>query len=213
MMAEASAPFWSIEGEYFETCSCTVVCPCVFSSQPPLTSMPTGGKCLAGFAFHVETGSFNGMTLDDLNVVLVTHVPGPMIEGNWTAALYVDERADARQFDALTAVFTGQAGGIMAAFAPLISTVLGVKTVPIHYAVDGKRRSVEIPEIISMAVRPIPSAIGEDAEMVAINAHPFAPGGVAMAVGEAGSSWSDYELRWDNSGKNGHYAPIHWSNG
>jgi len=33
-----------------------------------------------------------------------------------------------------------------------------------------------------------------------------------MAVGEDGSTWTDYGMRWDNSGKNGHYAPINWSN-
>ncbi len=64
-----------------------------------------------------------------------------------------------------------------------------------------------------MAVKPIPSAMGADAEMVAKNAHPFNPEGVVMAVGESGSVWSDYGMRWDNSGKNGHYAPIRWSNG
>ena len=74
----------------------------------------------------------------------------------------------------------------MGAFAPLIGEVLGVKRVPIHYAVDGKRRSAEIPGIMAMAVRPIASAMGEDVEMVAVNAHPFAPDGVVMAVGEAG---------------------------
>jgi hypothetical protein len=54
--------------------------------------------------------------------------------------------------------------------------------------------------------------MGEDAEVVATNAHPFAPQGVAMAVGEEGSGWADYGLRWDNSGRNGHYGAITWSN-
>jgi len=30
-------------------------------------------------------------------------------------------------------------------------------------------------------------------------------------VGAAGNTFSDYGMRWDNSGKNGHYAPISWS--
>ncbi|MDP9357443.1 MAG: DUF1326 domain-containing protein, partial [Chloroflexota bacterium] len=93
------------------------------------------------------------------------------------------------------------------------SEVLGVKTVPITYRSEGKRRSVEIPGIMNLAVHPAASAMGEDKEVVAVNAHPFAPEGVVMAVGEQGSTWSDYGLRWDNSGKNGHYAPIRWSNG
>ena len=100
----------------------------------------------------------------------------------------------------------------MGGFAPLIGEVLGIKTVPIDYRREGKRRSVEIPGIMQVAVRPVPSLMGEDKEVMAINAHPFAPEGVAMAVGEDGSTWSDYELRWDNSGRNGHYAAINWSN-
>jgi hypothetical protein len=54
--------------------------------------------------------------------------------------------------------------------------------------------------------------MGEEHEIVASNAHPFAPQGVVMAIGEDGSTWSDYGLRWDNSGRNGHYAAINWSN-
>ncbi len=33
-----------------------------------------------------------------------------------------------------------------------------------------------------------------------------------MASGDAGNTWADYGMRWDNSGKNAHYAPINWSN-
>jgi hypothetical protein len=132
--------------------------------------------------------------------------------GNWTAALYLDERADEQQRGALQAIFTGAAGGTMGAFAPLISEVLGVKAVPIAWHKEGKRRSVEIPEVMSMAVRAAPSVMGEDRELMAVNAHPFAPEGVAIAVGEDGSTWTDYGMRWDNSGKNGHYAAIAWSN-
>lgn len=212
-MAEAATPSWSITGEYFENCNCAVVCPCLMSANAPLTSPPTEGACEVAFAFHLDRGTFGDVALDGLNVVMIARTPGPMIEGNWTAALYVDERADERQSAAVQAIFTGQAGGVMGSFAPLISEVLGVKTVPIRYAVEGKRRSVEIPGIMDLAVRPAASAMGEDKELVAVNAHPFAPEGVAIAVGEPGSTWADYGLRWDNSGKNGHYAAIRWSSG
>ena len=211
-MAETGGPAWSISGEYFENCNCAVVCPCLFSTQAPLTSTPTEGACEVAFAFHLDRGSFGEVTLDGLNVALIARTPGPMIEGNWAVALYLDEGADQRQRDALQAIFTGAAGGVMAGFAPLIGEVLGVKAVPIAYRVEGKRRAVEIPAIMQLAVRPVPSAMGEDRELIASNAHPFAPEGVALAVGEAGSTWADYGLRWDNSGKNGHYAPIHWAN-
>jgi hypothetical protein len=93
----------------------------------------------------------------------------------------------------------------------MISTVLGVKPAAITYRKDGNRRSVEIPAVLHMAVRPLQSAI-PDQEITAANLHPFNPQAVAFAVGEAGSTWSDYGMKWDNSGQNGHYAEIHWKN-
>jgi hypothetical protein len=211
-MADTAAPAWSLRGEYFENCNCVVACPCLFSSAAPMTAAPTEGACEVGFAFHLDDGSFGDVSLGGLNVAMIARTPGPMIEGNWSVALYVDERADARQQEALQAIFSGAAGGVMGGFAPLIGEVLGIKTAPIDYRREGHRRSVEIPDTMHLAVRPIPSLMGEGQEMIAINAHPFAPAGVAMAVGEEGSTWTDYGLRWDNSGRNGHYAAIAWSN-
>lgn len=211
-MADGSAPSWRISGDYFENCNCDAACPCLFSGAQPFTAAPTQGACEVAFAFHLDQGTYGDVPLAGLNVVVIARTPGPMIEGNWSAALYMDERADGRQQEALQAIFTGAAGGVMGNFAPLIGEVLGVKTVPITWQKEGKRRTVEIPGIMDMAVHASPSVAGPEAEIVAANAHPFAPAGVTMAVGEDGSTWTDYGMRWDNSGKNGHYAPIAWSN-
>lgn len=62
-----------------------------------------------------------------------------------------------------------------------------------------------------MAVRPVQS-VDPAAELVVHNAHPFAMGGVVLAVGEEGSAFADHGLSFDNSGRNGHYARIAWSN-
>jgi hypothetical protein len=88
--------------------------------------------------------------------------------------------------------------------------VLGAKIVPITFNISGKRRSVEIPSIMHMAVNPVPS-LDPNNEIWARNAHPFAPE-VAMGVGDSNSTWTDYGMSWDNSGRNGHYASINWAN-
>jgi len=44
------------------------------------------------------------------------------------------------------------------------------------------------------------------------NTNPLVSPRLAMAVGEQNSTWTDYGMSWNNSGKNGHYAPINWSN-
>ncbi|HZS75481.1 MAG TPA: DUF1326 domain-containing protein [Ktedonobacteraceae bacterium] len=201
---------WQIAGDYFENCNCKVVCPCLLSPNPPLTSRPTEGACEVAFAFHINNGSYGSVTLDGLNVAMIARTPGPMAEGNWSVALYLDERASEQQRQALQAIFTGAAGGPLAALAPLISTVLGAKAVPITFTIAGKRRSVEIPNIMHLAVQPLPS-LDPNNEIWALNAHPFSPQ-LAMAVGEQNSTWTDYGMSWDNSGKNGHYASINWSN-
>src|SRR5258708_23931704 len=97
--------------------------------------------------FHVETGSYGDVTLDGLNVALAIHTPGPMGEGNWAVGAYIDERADEKQTEALGAIFTGTAGGPMAAFPPLIFQNLGVKTMPLSYRVCGEKRLPRIPNL------------------------------------------------------------------
>lgn len=201
---------WQITGDYFETCNCDVVCPCLLSPNQPLTSRPTAGACEVAFGFHIDRGSYGAATLDGLNVAMIARTPGPMAQGNWSVALYLDERANEQQRQAIQAIFTGAAGGPIAALAPLISTVLGVKALPITFRKEGKRRSVEIPSVMQLSVHPLPS-MDPDKEIWAVNAHPFASE-VAMAIGDEKSTWTDYGMHWDNSGKNGHYAAINWSN-
>src|SRR5215472_8639354 len=122
---------WRLKGDYFENCNCDVVCPCLVSSKPPLTSRPTQGACDVALAFHIDRGNYGPVSLDGLNVAVVVHTPGPMAGGNWTLASYVDERADDAQTAALGAIFGGAEGGPMAAFAPLVGTNLGAKKVAI----------------------------------------------------------------------------------
>ena len=202
---------WRLTGDYFENCNCDVVCPCLVSTAAPLTARPTQGVCNVPLVFHIDKGDYDGVALDGLNVVVVAHTPGPMAEGNWTLAAYIDERADDKQTAALGAIFGGGEGGPMAAFAPFVAKHLGMKKVAITYKVNGKSRSVEIPNILHLAVEPLPSAHPSGETWTAAG-HPVAPDKLAFAVGAKGNTFTDHGMRWDNSGKNAHYAPISWSN-
>ena len=202
---------WQLTGDYFENCNCNLVCPCLVSAGAPLTARPSQGNCDVALVFHVDKGTYGSVPLDGLNVALAVHTPGVMGEGNWSIAAYIDERADEPQTAALGAIFTGAEGGPMAAFAPFVANQLGVKKVPIRYAIQGTSRSVEIPGIMQMAVAPIPT-MHPSGEIWAAIGHPIAPDRLALAVGGSGSTFTDHGMRWDNSGKNGHYAPISWSN-
>ena len=202
---------WHLSGDYFENCNCDVVCPCLVSPAAPLTARPTQGVCDVALLFHIDKGSYGQVSLDGLNVAVIAHTPGPMAEGDWTIAAYIDERADETQTAALGAIFGGAEGGPMAAFAPLIGTHLPARKTAITYTIDGNRRSADIPGILHMAVEPLGS-LHPSGELWGAMGHPVAPERIAFAVGRQGSTFADHGMRWDNSGKNGHYAPINWAN-
>jgi hypothetical protein len=209
--AEKNQTKWKLAGDYFENCNCGVVCPCLFSPSAPATSRPTEGDCHVVFLFHINQGVYSDAKLDGLNAAAFWSSDGPISKGNLTTGIYLDERADDRQADALTAIFGGTAGGPIAAFATLFGKSLGVKKVPITFKIDGKVRSGEIPSVLSMSVRPLQS-LAEGEENWVSSGYPVNPTKLALAVGRDGSTLSDYGLHWDNSGRNGFYSSINWSN-
>ncbi len=203
---------WQLSGDYFENCSCSIACPCFFSAGAPLTTRPTEGYCNVPLVFHIESGRYGEVALDGLNVFVILHSPGIMADGNWSVATYIDERADDRQTEALVAIFSGAAGGPMAAFTPLITTNLGVSKVPITFRIDGKTRTAEIPGILHMSISPMPTLHPSGETWVNIG-HPVSPDKMGLAIApDSGNTFTDHGMRWDNSGKNGLYASIRWSN-
>src|SRR5437588_12487347 len=67
--AEALMP-WQIAGDYFETCSCDYVCPCVPTN---LAGKPTKEWCNFAMVFHIEKGQYDTMKLDGLTFALIGH--------------------------------------------------------------------------------------------------------------------------------------------
>jgi len=162
-------------------------------------------------AVHIDSGTYGDTRLDGLTAVIVGYSPGSMADGNWKVGVFVDERASEAQRGALGGILSGNEGGPMAAFAPLIGEMLGIEFVPITYTQDGRRRAVSIPGKVNMSVSGFPS-MKPDAEAWVDSGHPFSPDRLALAVGEQGSTLTAFGMTWDNSGKNGHHAAISWSN-
>ena len=82
-------------------------------------------------------------------------IPGPLARGNWTAALYVDERASIYAVKALTRIFSGKAGGSTGLLKILVSSFLGVRTEKIIYEIKDGTHIFQIPKIIEGVVKPI----------------------------------------------------------
>ncbi|MBI4634854.1 MAG: DUF1326 domain-containing protein [Candidatus Rokubacteria bacterium] len=199
---------WHLSGDYFETCSCDYLCPCIPTN---MAAKPTKGHCTFAFAFHVAEGRHGDVKLDGLNFAVVGLAPTVMGEGGWSVGLIVDERASARQRDAVTAIASGQAGGPMAAVGPLIKTFLGVESKPIRFEKKGMHRAVSIPGVLDQAVEGVPGAAGPNAPLHIDNT--LHPANSRLALARATRSHlHTFGLDWDDTTgrNNGHFAPFKW---
>ena len=203
---------WQLTGDYFENCNCDVVCPCLVSAGAPLTARPSQGVCDVALVFHIEKGRYDNVPLDGLNVAVIAHTPGPMGEGNWTLAAYIDERADDAQTAALGAIFGGARGRANG----------GLRAARRH----ASRRAEGRDQIRDQRQEPVGAKFPASCRW---RCSPWgrctraARSGQRSAIRSRRTSWhsrwaltgstfADHGMRWDNSGKNGHYAPISWSN-
>lgn len=199
---------WQVSGQYFETCSCDYLCPCIATN---LAGKPTKGSCVVAMAFHIERGTYGNLALDGLNFAVIAHTPGPMGEGNWSVGVVTDDRANAEQQNALVAMASGQGGGPMAALGPLVSTFLGVESKPIQFKSDSSTASVTIPGILEEAVQGVPSPSVPGESLYLDNTlHPANPR-IALAK-STGSHVHVFGLDWDDTSgnNNGHFAPFSW---
>ena len=100
-------------------------------------------------AWHVREGRYGDVKLDGLTLVALGEFEGNLWAGEAKAVMgmYLDEKADERQREALQAIFGGQAGGWPAGFAANIGEMRGMEFVPIAFEVAGDLATwrVEIP--------------------------------------------------------------------
>ncbi len=192
---------WRLKGSYFEACNCEAACPCNFHGPP------TDGNCTVLVGWHIDQGIFGDTKLDGLNVSMVAHSPGHMLETKWKVALYLDSRASDAQREALTQIYSGKAGGLMGDLSAVIGEVAGVRSVPIEYRAEGRTRSIRIGNV---GVADIEAIKGGDGGETLIHNPPL-----NLAVGEplvvARSKkyrFADYGMQVEVSNKNGFYAPF-----
>jgi hypothetical protein len=199
---------WNIKGQYMETCNCTLLCPCIWSN---LAARPTEGVCEAVVALRIDQGEKDGVKLDGLSFVVMLHSPGPMGQGNLTVGLIVDDKANDQQVDAIRGIATGEAGGPMAALAPLVGKVAGIEKRPIRFTQDGLNFTLTAGELVDQACDGLESLVAPGQAIAIDNvAHPV---NTRLSLAKAvRSKFHAFGIDWeDMSGtRNGHFAPFAW---
>jgi hypothetical protein len=171
---------WKLDGSYFETCSCDVVCPCTAS----LALGATRDRCNATLIFHIKSGEVEGTDVSGLTVAAVADTPKLMSDGNWRLGVVIDEAASDEQAEKLGAVFSGALGGPMEALGPLVGENLGVERLPIEVQEDGLKHSVRIGDAVDFEIEdvvPFGVETGEPARITGI----FHPVGSELTVSRA----------------------------
>jgi hypothetical protein len=200
---------WRITGDYFETCNCDYLCPCIYTN---MMAQPTLDVCIAAIAMRVNDGAFDGIDLSGVAFILCIMVDGPMANGNWTVGLIIDDKASDEQVGAVGQICSGDVGGPMELGKALVGNFAGIERAAIEIDKQDMSFSVKAGNLFSNAA--IGTASVHDPNVpihIDDTAHP-ANKRLALAVGTE-SHMHAFGINWDDTkgGHNGHFAPFDWS--
>lgn len=194
---------WKVEGNYFESCTCDNLCPCI------LLRDPTVGFCEAIVGWHIEKGHCGDVNLDGRKIGVWLHAPGNLTKGNWRLALYVDDGADDAQFDAICSLWSGEGGGHLSVIASLVSEVISAKKAKITFESTDAKKHLVIEGVGENEMYPID---GEEGRPVTVSNHPLAvaPGNPIVVHESKRARYHDNGIEWYQSGKAGLASPFQY---
>jgi hypothetical protein len=207
----AQVPHWTLKGDWFDVCKCTIPCPCTFAQAP------TTGDCEGILAWHIREGRYGDLRLDGLNLVGVSSFEGNVWDGaKAVMGLYMDARADERQRKALATIFGGEAGGWPGFFAQVIGDFRGVEYVPIEFelADDLAYWTAKVPGRVSArgdALTGPTTLPGQRVQTINPPGCETGPNGVATWGTATESKAKGFGLQFEWVGRSSKHIPFDWS--
>jgi hypothetical protein len=171
---------WNLNGNYVETCSCDMICPCNASFDHGATN----DYCRVTLVFDIQDGEIEGTSVSGLKVAMIADTPKVMTEGNWRLGMFIDETATDDQADKLGRVFGGQLGGPMEMLAPLVGEMAGVERAAIEVTHKGLTHSVRVGDAIDFEIEDVVPFGIETGEPIRFSGM-FHPAGSNLTIAEA----------------------------
>lgn len=208
-----AVPKWHAAGDWFDTCKCTIPCPCTFA-QPP-----TYGDCEGVLAWHIRSGAYGDVPLDGLNVLMLASFVGNVWAEHSDAygAVFVDERADEEQRRALQMIFGGQAGSWPAEMMTMFGAELrGMEFATVEVEVDNDLATwrARVPgkvEASAAALTGPTTPEGARVQSTNLPGSETGPGQVAT-WGRATADRADaYGFRWSREGRSSKHITFDWA--
>jgi len=202
---------WQLRGDWFDVCKCTIPCPCTF------VQAPSEGDCEGVLVWHVREGHYGDVSLEGLNMLALGSFEGNIWDNEVkaTMGMFVDERADEAQREALQIIFSGQAGGWPGEFAESIGEVRGIEYAPIEFEIaDDLAWWRTIPRKVEARAEALTGATTPEGARVQLHNAPGAeigPGQVAT-WGVATADRADaMGFSFDYPGRSSKHFPFDWS--
>lgn len=195
---------WSLNGHWYESCSCKMVCPCNFGPAEP-----DQGWCSAVMVLTVDGGNLDSVDLSGAKAAIALEAPGDFVSGVDRARLYVDDSASPAQADALERIFGGKLGGPWEAINTMIKEWLPSSRAQIEID-EGDKPVMTVGSAGRLTFEPITTPDGRQTSLV--NGPVVAAFEVdKVDLGRAnGTAWTDPDLRaWESLGYGGR-ARFSW---
>jgi hypothetical protein len=99
---------WLISGDCVEGCTSPPVCPGYWNSPMPAQLHNGQSQCEGVWTFNINQGYYGDVNLAGLLVAYGFNSPSPFPQpgARWKTIIYIDEKANKRQAEALEKVFT-----------------------------------------------------------------------------------------------------------
>ena len=206
-MANGNKPKWSLQADYLQACNCDYGCPCEFEAPP------TYGCCEGMGAWRINQGKYGDVSLDGLCFGFAARWPKALHLGNGTACLFFDERADAKQRDALMMIASGQAGGMpFEILVTTLSKVLDPQYVPFRFESNGRNSRVEMGKAVLAAMEPIKNPVTGSTEGIRVEHETGFVFKGADCVSAREMKVSVGELNYAHPGKCGFVTQVKYGN-
>lgn len=206
VMPAIQIPKWNLKIDYVETCNCDYGCPCNFNG------FPTYGFCRALVLYHIKSGSYGSVELDDIDVIYAGSWPKAIHEGNGTVQLFISKKASEDQRKAIVNIFSGKAKGEgpFALFANTIKYSLDPQFVDIAVKIDGRKSSFSVPGVIDVQLESFKNPVTGEEQDTKIQI----PTGFIFKLADAAKSKVmrilTPNLNFDDSGKNAFFSVVEY---
>ncbi|HKY54003.1 MAG TPA: DUF1326 domain-containing protein [Anaerolineales bacterium] len=202
---------WNLSGKMVESCTCNLLCPCWFGVKELMNF--DKDYCGGTILFRVDRGDSNGTNLTGLDVVLAVDFPGPtLFDGNGTARLLIDERADSNQQKAIEEIMQGKKGGPMTIVSQLANKWLPTQKTKIEVKDDGKTLTATMGKFGQIKSQELRNESGRPMVLQGSGfASAFQMENDSFIVAPSGTEWSDPEMPHSQfTTKSGAAAKFSW---